>query len=536
MSARPPSEIARDTFKLLATRRLAPSPDNYQAVYDEIAGVATPAPFPGGPLGRIARALPGQTPVQKRLLTQFDAAIQQKSWTDLQRAIAGYAQLGLGASAAQDATPPEPVEIEMEAEAEATRAAPDRVELPPPPAPPTGLPHALLEQIARLVENVMPALGSEDTRLQQTAATLLQALRAPAPTPGADVLQPMLADLGFRLSFAAEDQSAIRAGLLASLQLIFQNIGELSLDDRWLKGQAEALQAAAEPPLTLRSLDDLQKRVKDVIVKQSESRQRSLDAQAQMKDMLASFIARLSQMTESSGIYQDKIEHCADRLGAVRSLEEMAPVLQEVISATRAMALDSRVHRDELQSLQEKTAATQAEIGRLQEALENASAQARHDPLTGALNRKGLDEAADREVARARRAGTAVCIGRLDIDNFKLINDRLGHASGDAALVHLAQVARESLRAQDTLARYGGEEFVVVMPDTPPAEGVAVLQRLQRELTKRYFLANNDKVLITFSAGVSAVSASDTPGDALKRADQAMYLAKKAGKNRVMLA
>lgn len=530
MSARPPSEIARDTFKTLAARKLSPSPDNYQAVYDEIAGAATPAPFPDGPLGRIARALPGQTPVQKRLLTQFDAAIQQKSWTDLQRAIAGYAQLGLGASAAQDATVVGPAA----APSAAADAAPKTVELPPPPPPSAALPAPLLEQIARLVENVMPALGTEDPRLQQTADTLLQALRAPAAL--ADVLQPMLADLGFRLSFAAEDQAAIRTGLLASLQLIFQNIGELSLDDRWLKGQADALQAAAEPPLTLRSLDDLQKRLKDVIVKQSESRQRSLDAQAQMKDMLASFIARLSQMTASSGVYQDKIEQCADRLGAVRSLEEMAPVLQEVISATRAMALDSRVHRDELQSLQDKTAATQAEIGRLQEALENASAQARHDPLTGALNRKGLDEAADREVARARRAGTAVCIGLLDIDNFKQINDRLGHASGDAALVHLAQVARESLRAQDTLARYGGEEFVVVMPDTPPAEGVAVLQRLQRELTKRYFLANNDKVLITFSAGVSAVSASDTPGDALKRADQAMYLAKKAGKNRVMLA
>ncbi|MCS4509418.1 sensor domain-containing diguanylate cyclase [Xylophilus ampelinus] len=526
MSARPPSEIARDTLKLLATRKLAPSPDNYQTLYDEIAGTATPTPFPDGPLGRIARALPGETPVQKRLLTQFDAAVQQKSWTDLQRAIAGYAQLGLGASAAQDATVAAPG-----ADAAAQGSAPIPAERAPTPVAET-LPATLLEQIARLVENVMPALGTEDARLQQTADTLLHALRAPS---SAEVLQPMLADLGFRLSFAAEDQSAIRAGLLASLQLIFQNIGELSLDDRWLQGQADALQAAAEPPLTLR-LDDLQKRLKDVIVKQSESRQRSLDAQEQMKDMLASFIARLSQMTASSGVYQDKIEQCADRLGEVRSLEEMAPVLQEVISATRAMALDSRVHRDELQSLQDKTAATQAEIGRLQAALENASAQARHDPLTGALNRKGLDEAADREVARARRAGTAVCIGLLDIDNFKQINDRLGHASGDAALVHLAQVARESLRAQDTLARYGGEEFVVVMPDTPPAEGVAVLQRLQRELTKRYFLANNDKVLITFSAGVSAVSASDTPGDALKRADQAMYLANKAGKNRVMLA
>ena len=129
MPARPPSEIARDTFKLLAARRLAPSPDNYQALYDEIAGAATPAPFPDVPLSRIARALPGQTPVQKRLLTQFDAAVQQKSWIDLQRAIAGYALLGLGASAAQDTAVPGPAaEAEGGVEGTAPAAAAPGVE------------------------------------------------------------------------------------------------------------------------------------------------------------------------------------------------------------------------------------------------------------------------------------------------------------------------------------------------------------------------------------------------------------------------
>jgi len=506
MPERSPSEIARETLKQLAIRKLAPSPENYQALYDEIAGTPSAGPFPDAALRRIAQALPGQTPVQKRLLAQFSAAVEQRSWSDLQRTLFAYAQLGLGTAAA-DAAPPEP-------------AAP-------------ALPPEWLEQTARLVENILPALSADDARLQENAAQLLQALRQPAPDTAA--LQSMLGNLAFRLSFAAEDQAAVQRALLESLQLVFQNIGELSSDDRWLRGQADALREAATPPLSLRRLDELQRRLKDVIFKQSEAKARSLDAQEQMKQMLASFIARLSQMAETSGVYHGMVERCADRLGAAASLEEIAPVLQEVIAATRAMALDSRVHRDELQTLQERTAATQAEIVRLQQELVQASAQARHDPLTGALNRKGLDEAMERELARARRGGTPLCLGLLDIDNFKKINDRLGHDSGDAALVHLADVARAALRAQDSLARYGGEEFVVVMPDTIPTAAVEVLQRLQRELTKRFFLANNEKVLITFSAGVSSLSVAEDSADALRRADQAMYLAKRAGKNRVML-
>jgi diguanylate cyclase len=122
----------------------------------------------------------------------------------------------------------------------------------------------------------------------------------------------------------------------------------------------------------------------------------------------------------------------------------------------------------------------------------------------------------------------------LDIDNFKNINDRLGHATGDEALTHLAAVAREVMRPQDTLARYGGEEFVILLPDTPLDRGIEAMTRLQRELTKRYFLTGTEKILITFSAGVAQMAADESGHDAIRRADQAMYLAKRAGKNRVL--
>jgi len=160
----------------------------------------------------------------------------------------------------------------------------------------------------------------------------------------------------------------------------------------------------------------------------------------------------------------------------------------------------------------------------------------RHDPLTGTLNRKGLDEALEREIARARRRGTTLSLALLDVDNFKNLNDTFGHKTGDEALRHLAEVVRSSLRPQDCVGRYGGEEFLIVLPDTDLDSANATLTRLQRELTKRYFMANNQRLLITFSAGVTRLMDDEAANVAVDRADRAMYAAKRAGKNRVLTA
>jgi len=346
----------------------------------------------------------------------------------------------------------------------------------------------------------------------------------------------MLGNFTFRLSFAAEDQAAIRSMLLELLNMVFTNITALSIDDQWLHGQAEALVAATAQPLTLRRLDDVQRRLKDVIFKQTEAKGRMVEAQDQMKEMLATFIERLSAMTDASSGYQNKMERYAEQISQASRIEDITPVLGEVVQATRTMALDTRLAHAELTELRERTAEKQAEMTRLQKELDQASAQARHDPLTGSLNRKGLDEVMEREIARARRSDTPLCVALLDVDNFKQLNDRLGHDTGDAALVHLANVVRAVMRPQDQLARYGGEEFVILLPDTPQEQGVEAKQRLQRELTTRFFLRNNEKVLITFSAGVAQMTPQETATETIRRADQGMYLAKRAGKNRVVAA
>jgi diguanylate cyclase len=271
-----------------------------------------------------------------------------------------------------------------------------------------------------------------------------------------------------------------------------------------------------------------------VIFKQRDAKGRALQAQEELRQMLATFIARLSQVAESSSAYQGKMEESVKQIEQARTIEDIAPVLKEVISATRHMSAASSDARDELRNMREKSQATEAELVKLHRELDRVSTQARHDPLTGALNRQGLDEAINREVATMRRKDTPLSVALLDIDNFKKLNDSKGHDTGDAALAHLANVARECMRPQDTLARYGGEEFVILLPDTPLDNGIEALTRLQRELSKRFFLAGAEKVLITFSGGVAQLAAGESGSDAIRRADQAMYLAKRAGKNRVI--
>ncbi len=132
----------------------------------------------------------------------------------------------------------------------------------------------------------------------------------------------------------------------------------------------------------------------------------------------------------------------------------------------------------------------------------------------------------EREFSRAERAGRPISVAILDVDHFKKLNDTMGHDGGDAALKHLAQVTREALRPSDVLARYGGEEFVIILPETSMDEGIEVMTRVQRDLTKNIFMHENRKALITFSAGVAERQPMELQEAIIKRADEAMYRAK----------
>lgn len=515
MTDKKPFEIARETLKQITTRKLVPTPLNYQSIYNELAGVPVAQPFPADTLRDIAQALPSKTPGQQKQKGLLEYAIDRLNWEGVKTALVAYG----GFAPAHGGDSNGPVSAPMPLSGGSSPAA---------------LTGDFMLQIARLIEYAQPALGGDDARFVEQTQSLLKALRQPEMDAGAVKL--LLTNYGHRLSFAAEEQAEIKKTLLQLLHLIFENMGDLSLDEQWLKGQMDALMTASSPPLTLRRLDDVERRLVDVIFKQKEAKERATQAQEEMRQMLATFIQRLSEMTHSTDTFHEKLVESARQMEQAKTMAEIAPVLKEVVGATRSMAAQSKSAGDELQVMRARADATEIELAKLHQELDRVSAQARHDPLTGALNRKGMDEAIDRELSNVRRKETPLSISLLDIDNFKKLNDTKGHATGDQALAHLAAVARECMRPQDTLARYGGEEFVILMPDTPLDRGVEAMTRLQRELTKRFFLTGSEKILITFSAGVAQLEDDESGLDAIKRADQAMFLAKRAGKNRVLAA
>lgn len=160
------------------------------------------------------------------------------------------------------------------------------------------------------------------------------------------------------------------------------------------------------------------------------------------------------------------------------------------------------------------------------------------DVLTGLLNRRALLEALASEVALARRSQRPLCLAVLDLDHFKSINDQHGHAAGDQVLRQFSALMRRELRACDTSGRLGGEEFVVLMPDTDLAQAVASIDRLRAALAARPLAWIDESVELSVSAGVAGLAATgDVDGAGLLRAaDEALYQAKREGRNRVRTA
>jgi diguanylate cyclase len=390
--------------------------------------------------------------------------------------------------------------------------------------------------IAQLLDNTLSIVLAESPELARESNEIAAAVRAARNVEELGGLADRLKKLSYRAQYVAEDQVELKSALLHLVHLIIDNISELVVDDQWLTGQISVVRELVNEPLNLRRLDDVERRMKDVIIKQSSLKKSLNEAKDRLKAMLATFVDRLADFSETTSGYHDKIEKCADRISKANDIADLSDVLDEVMRETRTVQINAARSRDELNTMRGRVNEAEREVTRLQNELAHASDLVRHDALTGALNRKGMDEALESEVARLRRQKGSLSLAMLDIDNFKKLNDSLGHAVGDAALVHLSQITRETIRPQDTLARYGGEEFVVLLPNTPMDDAVSAMVRVQRELTRRFFLSNNDKVLITFSCGVAELRDDETPYDALKRADEAMYLAKRAGKNRVIPA
>jgi len=210
--------------------------------------------------------------------------------------------------------------------------------------------------------------------------------------------------------------------------------------------------------------------------------------------------------------------HDRDRL--LVFLTMLGVVTLAVVIAT-SYSRERRLHR-----------ATRDLAEQLQAANTLLSAEARHDALTGALSRRYFLDTLRHEVELARSAGTPLSVAIADLDHFKQINDRYGHASGDRALEHFAEVCRAQLRPSDAIGRLGGEEFGIILPQTSLADAQAVLERLRKRFHHEHCAHLPDDAELSVSIGITELAGGDALEWILSRADLALYEAKSRGRDR----
>lgn len=172
----------------------------------------------------------------------------------------------------------------------------------------------------------------------------------------------------------------------------------------------------------------------------------------------------------------------------------------------------------------------------LEASLQKIEILANRDHLTGAFNRRNFMLSLEAEMQRAKRTGRPFCFVMLDLDHFKTVNDKHGHAVGDLVLKLFCSIIEQSLRSADKLGRFGGEEFGILLAETSLDTGLEATDRLRVLIADHDWEIVSPGLTVTFSAGITCHEAGDATETMLKRADDALYSAKRSGRNRVVVA
>jgi diguanylate cyclase len=551
-----PTDIARETLKALATRRIAPNPENYQTIYNEIAGIRPPAA--GQAKEEPAQAKPGGVSevnwaeLIRELIRQWDlkqsgiTASRKKEglgrvlsnfakdpavlFTKLQALVGSWGENPV----AQTGVPVEGLEPDEGGQGGPAAVMPESVaSVEISLADVSG---ALREMLAQTIQTGVAPRLSQFPDLRDEAILLAQQARDARDSTAIQSVAKKLKQFWIKLELRNDSDAQVLDGLVRLLRLLVDNIGELLLDDKWLNGQIAVVQDIISQPLDSRVLYDAERSFKEVIFKQSNLKHSLMEARTTIKNMMATFIDRMSEMSASTGEYHNKIESYAAAISKTEDINQLNQILGDLMKDTRGMQLDMMRSRDELEQAHRQVKEAEEKILQLETELDQVSELVHEDHLTGTLNRRGMEDAFARELSRADRLKAPMCVSMLDIDHFKRLNDTFGHDAGDEALIHLVRVTKEALRPTDVIARFGGEEFVIILPETGIDEAVKVMTRVQRHLTKNFFMHDNQRLLITFSAGVALRGMGEGAESMISRADKALYQAKEAGRNRVIPA
>ncbi|MEQ1772143.1 MAG: diguanylate cyclase [Burkholderiales bacterium] len=391
----------------------------------------------------------------------------------------------------------------------------------------------LYELLAQALETGISARLFDAPALATEAGEIAKRLRESDAVELED-LHVRLKSLWIKIEVQGNRQDQLQSALLDLLHLMIDNVGELVADDQWLRGQMNVVLQAISRPLSIDALDQAKQNLKDVIFKQSQLKQGLSEVRTTLKKMVVSFIDELGNLSATTGDYHDSVENLSQKIRQTDDVNQLNLLLEEVLRETRDVQASTLRSRQEVLAARQKVDEAERKVAELETALQNVSEKVHTDYLTGTLNRRGLKEAFDRELAISEREKTPTSVALLDIDNFKELNDNFGHQVGDDVLAHLATLIKETVRPGDSVARYGGEEFLILLPNADIEQATAVLTRLQRALTKHFFLHDNCKVLITFSTGVTRHLPGESQESVIARADGALYQAKRSGKNRVV--
>ena len=579
-----PIDIARQALKQLALSKIAPTPDNFRKVYDEIAGIKSEDASSGlvQVLEKVLRDAARQRPKYLKSVQLLKAAAEKHDWQETEKLLRELlpggdggnwgtlirtlvrqleaSHKGLTSSKKKEGlervllnfeSDPEQLPVKLQAliSSWGSGASPERASDDAEEEQAAGAaggepvqgnaqagPQASLwrDLLVRTLELGLLSQLKYIPELARGAETLLEQARRAQSEKEVLKLTEAFKAYWYKLEMHTDAQFRLHEELMHLLRLLVDNMSELVADDKWLAGQTAIIRDIIAKPLDIEVLYDAESGLKELIFKQGKLKHGLVEARDTLKQMASTFVERLAEMTSYTGDYHQKIEGYQQQIRSIEDITELNVVLDKIMVDTRAMQLDAIRSHEDMKETQQKVEEAEQRIRKLTAELDQASLLAHNDYLTGALNRRGMEEALEREFSRSDRGGSAICIALMDVDHFKRLNDSLGHEAGDTALAHLAKVTRDALRPTDVLARYGGEEFVIILPETDLEEGKRVMARVQRELTRNFFLHKNERVLITFSAGVAERRAEETADLTLKRADMALYEAKHSGRNRVI--
>lgn len=545
-----PAELAKAALRRLALARQAPTPENYARAWAEEAGGTVPARA-----GELApdRELEAQGQAWAALVENLAAGLERggRQWTaarrkqSLQRVLqssrndparllqrlqplvhAWQGDLALEA--------PELTEPAAGSDAAADAATPAREAAAAPQAGPEDGRQRAVAALAGALDSALPAGDARAVELAQRLAALAERLAGEGA--GAAVVSELDAACAEIQRWFGQQHRLVDQ-LAALCRELTQGLSELAEDGSWVRGQCAGLEAQLAEGLSLRAL----RAAGDALRKTRRHQQRLCGERAAARDalkqLLAHMLGEVGELGQHTGVFMQSVQRHAEGIASADSVEGLTEVVQAMLAESRAVHDAVGASQARLQAQHSRATELEERVHALEAELRRISDEASTDALTQVANRRGLEQAFAAESARcAAGAGAGLAVGLIDIDNFKKLNDRLGHAAGDRALKALAAAVRERLRPLDHVARFGGEEFVVLLPDTELDAAGQTLTRLQRSLSASLFLHEGEEVFVTFSAGVTLWRAGETLEAALARADEALYEAKQTGKNRTCQA